>query len=72
MYTHLGGGDMRAVYESQQSSEPSVFVDRALEVIAKGYTAVKGEIYHSARQNLSTVSRPTDMRNAPWKLYAWQ
>ena len=41
MYTHLGGGDMRAVYESQQSSDPSIFVDRALEVVAGGYTAVK-------------------------------
>jgi galactonate dehydratase len=41
MYTHLGGGDMRAVYESQQSADPAVFVDRALEVVAKGYTAVK-------------------------------
>jgi galactonate dehydratase len=41
MYTHLGGGDMRAVYESQQSSDPSIFVDRALEVVARGYTAVK-------------------------------
>lgn len=41
MYTHLGGGDMRAVYESQLSADPKVFVDRALEVVAKGYTAVK-------------------------------
>ncbi len=41
MYTHLGGGDMRAVYESQLSADPQVFVDRALEVVAKGYTAVK-------------------------------
>src|ERR1700739_824701 len=41
MYTHLGGGDMKAVYESQQSSDPSIFVDRALEVVARGYTAVK-------------------------------
>jgi galactonate dehydratase len=41
MYTHLGGGDMRAVYESQQSSDPQVFVDRALEVVSNGYTAVK-------------------------------
>ncbi|HJW84621.1 MAG TPA: galactonate dehydratase [Anaerolineae bacterium] len=41
MYTHLGGGDMRAVYESQLSADPHVFVDRALEVVAKGYTAVK-------------------------------
>ena len=41
MYTHLGGGDMRAVYESQLSADPQVFVDRALEVVARGYTAVK-------------------------------
>ena len=41
IYTHLGGGDMRAVYESQLSADPKVFVDRALEVIDKGYTAVK-------------------------------
>lgn len=41
MYTHLGGGDMRAVYESQLSADPHVFVDRVLEVVAKGYTAVK-------------------------------
>jgi galactonate dehydratase len=41
MYTHLGGGDMRAVYESQLSADPQVFVDRALEVVEKGYTAVK-------------------------------
>jgi galactonate dehydratase len=41
MYTHLGGGDMRAVYESQLSADPKVFVDRALAVVAKGYTAVK-------------------------------
>jgi galactonate dehydratase len=41
MYTHLGGGDMRAVYESQLETDPAVFVDRALEVIARGYNAVK-------------------------------
>jgi galactonate dehydratase len=41
MYTHLGGGDMRAVYESQRSADPSVFVDLALQVVAQGYTAVK-------------------------------
>jgi len=41
MYTHLGGGDMRAVYESQLAADPNVFVDRALEVINRGYTAVK-------------------------------
>ncbi len=41
MYTHLGGGDMRAVYESQFSGDPQLFVERALAVIEKGYTAVK-------------------------------
>ncbi len=41
MYTHLGGGDMRAVYETQRSPDPQAFVERALEVVARGYTAVK-------------------------------
>src|SRR5262245_51107886 len=41
MYTHLGGGKMKAVYETQQSDDPAVFVERALAVIEKGYTAVK-------------------------------
>ena len=41
MYTHLGGGDMKAVYETQQAADPQAFVDRALEVVAKGYSAVK-------------------------------
>jgi galactonate dehydratase len=41
MYTHLGGGDMRAVYETQYSADPKPFVDLALAVVAKGYTAVK-------------------------------
>lgn len=41
MYTHLGGGDMRAVYETAGAQDAQLFVDRALEVVAKGYTAVK-------------------------------
>jgi galactonate dehydratase len=41
MYTHLGGGDMRAVYETQLSDDAKVFVDRALDVVSKGYNAVK-------------------------------
>ncbi len=41
MYTHLGGGDMKSVYESQYAADPAVFVDRALEVVARGYNAVK-------------------------------
>lgn len=38
MYTHLGGGDMSAVYES---FDPARVIDLAREVVAKGYTAVK-------------------------------
>ena len=41
MYTHLGGGDMKAVYETQHSDDPQVFVDRALAVVEQGYNAVK-------------------------------
>ena len=41
MYTHLGGGDMRAVYETSTSPDPTIFADRAAEVVARGYTAVK-------------------------------
>lgn len=38
MYTHLGGGNMKAVYETF-SIEP--LIDLAQEVIEKGYTAIK-------------------------------
>jgi len=38
MYTHLGGGESKSVYESFDSG---VVVDRALAVIAEGYSAVK-------------------------------
>jgi galactonate dehydratase len=41
MYTHLGGGDMKSVYETQRSPDPQPMVDLALAVVAKGYTAVK-------------------------------
>src|SRR5262249_20309179 len=41
MYTHLGGGDMRAVYETHSSPDPTIFADRAADVVARGYTAVK-------------------------------
>lgn len=44
MYTHLGGGEIRAVYESHRAADPKIIVDRALEVVAKGYTAVKVQI----------------------------
>jgi galactonate dehydratase len=41
MYTHLGGGDMRAVYETQWNDDAKIFADRALAVVAKNYSAVK-------------------------------
>jgi len=41
MYTHLGGGDMKAVYETQRAADAQKFVDLALEVVSHGYTAVK-------------------------------
>jgi len=41
MYTHLGGGAMHAVYQSFRSPDPKVIIDHALEVIERGYTAIK-------------------------------
>lgn len=38
MYTHLGGGQMKAVYET---FDPGPLIDRALDVIERGYTALK-------------------------------
>src|SRR5262249_46348355 len=38
VYTHLGLGDMRAVYETMQ---PEALIDAALRVIDKGYRALK-------------------------------
>ena len=36
MYTHLGGGDMKSVYEAQ-GDDVSRMVDLALQVVAQGY-----------------------------------
>jgi len=41
MYTHLGGGDMKAVYETERARDGKLFAEKALEVVAKGYNAVK-------------------------------
>lgn len=41
MYTHLGGGDMKAVYEAQRAADPAPMVELAQRVVAQGYTAVK-------------------------------
>lgn len=38
MYTHLGGGDMTSVYES---FDPGCVVELALQVVERGYSAVK-------------------------------
>jgi galactonate dehydratase len=38
VYTHLGLGDMRAVYETESSQQ---LIDRAHEVLARGYRAMK-------------------------------
>jgi galactonate dehydratase len=38
VYTHLGGGQMKSMYES---SEPQEFAERALAVKAAGYTGLK-------------------------------
>jgi galactonate dehydratase len=38
MYTHLGGGDMRAVYETFDAGP---LIDLAQEVVSRGYSAVK-------------------------------
>ncbi len=38
MYTHLGGGDMRSVYET---FDPEPLLDLARRVVERGYTAVK-------------------------------
>jgi galactonate dehydratase len=41
MYTHLGGGDMKAVYETQHAGDPGPMVELAQKVVAEGYGAVK-------------------------------
>lgn len=41
MYTHLGGGDMKAVYETQWGNDFGLFAQRAAEVVEMGYNAVK-------------------------------
>ncbi|HTR68478.1 MAG TPA: galactonate dehydratase [Terriglobales bacterium] len=38
MYTHLGGGEMKAVYETSDSER---LIDLARQVISRGYTALK-------------------------------
>jgi galactonate dehydratase len=55
MYTHLGGGQMKAVYEAQYHEDASHFVDLATSVVAKGYTAVK-VLLTPPTESLNTIS----------------
>jgi len=56
MYTHLGGGDMRSVYET---FEVGPLIDLALNVIGNGYTAVKVVFvpYSEPLEGVSKVKR---------------
>ncbi|MBV8413924.1 MAG: galactonate dehydratase [Verrucomicrobia bacterium] len=56
MYTHLGGGDMRSVYET---FEVAPLIDLALKVIGNGYTAVKVVFvpYSEPLEGVSKVKR---------------
>lgn len=54
MYTHLGGGESKAVYESFESSR---IIDRAMAVREQGYTAVKVVFvpYSRPLEGMSTI-----------------
>ena len=59
VYTHLGLGDMRAVYETLDAAP---LVERAHEVVAKGYRAFKAVFipythYHAPLPDVDKVSR---------------
>jgi galactonate dehydratase len=59
VYTHLGLGDMRAVYES---SDVDPVVERALEVVGRGYKALKAVFipythYHAPLPDVDRVAR---------------
>lgn len=59
VYTHLGLGDMKAVYETLDADP---LVERALEVVAKGYRALKAVFipythYHAPLPEVAKVGR---------------
>jgi galactonate dehydratase len=59
VYTHLGLGDMRAVYETLDAAP---LVERALEVVEKGYRAFKAVFipythYHAPLPEIDKVAR---------------
>ncbi|MGL1921678.1 MAG: galactonate dehydratase [Hyphomicrobiales bacterium] len=63
VYTHLGMGDMRAVYETDNANS---MVERALEVVEAGYKAFKAVIipYTHYHATLSDIDHVADMMNA--------
>jgi galactonate dehydratase len=56
MYTHLGGGDMRSVYET---FEVGPLIDLAQQVVGNGYTAIKVVFvpYSEPLEGISKVKR---------------
>jgi galactonate dehydratase len=60
MYTHLGGGQMKAVYEAQYAEDARLFVDLATSVVSKGYTAIKVLLTPPTE----SLSRARDFRHA--------
>jgi galactonate dehydratase len=59
VYTHLGLGDMRAVYETET---PESLIEKATAVIARGYRAVKVVCipythYHAVNRSVDAVAR---------------
>ncbi len=59
VYTHLGLGDMRAVYES---NDVDPIAERALEVVSRGYKALKAVFipythYHAPLPDVDRVAR---------------
>jgi galactonate dehydratase len=67
VYTHLGLGDMRAVYET---NEVDPLVERALEVVERGYKALKAVFipythYYAPLPDVDRVARMMEgMRKA--------
>jgi galactonate dehydratase len=60
MYTHLGGGDMKAVYETHHGPDPAPMVALAQEVVGRGYGAVKVLLTPPTE----SLSRPAEFRTA--------
>lgn len=64
MYTHLGGGDMQAVYEAQRQADVQHMVDLAQSVVARGYTAVK-VLLTPPTESLNSIAA---YRDAAWRM----